>query len=110
MKIVDLKPEFKISDQVLPQDFAEIKKKGIKTLICNRPDNEGADQPAFKDLEAEAERHGIKAYYFPVEVGSDPSPQVREVKQLYSNMQKPILAFCRSGTRSMFIHKGLVSG
>ena len=108
MKYTDLKPEFKISNQILPQDFPELKSKGIKTIIVNRPDGESSDQPSFERIKQEAEKYGMAAHYHPVEVGANPIPQVEEILSKYNSLPKPILAYCKSGTRSTFIHKGLL--
>jgi sulfide:quinone oxidoreductase len=38
-------PSLSVSEQVLPQDIAALAAAGFKSVICNRPDGEGADQP-----------------------------------------------------------------
>ena len=44
-------------------------KAGYKTIICNRPDGEGNDQPLFHEIEEAATRAGLAAHYLPVESG-----------------------------------------
>ena len=41
-----------VSEQVLPQDLVGLSAAGFKSILCNRPDGEGADQPAFAEIEA----------------------------------------------------------
>lgn len=40
-----------ISDQITPRDVAAITGAGFKSVICNRPDGEGVDQPTFAEIE-----------------------------------------------------------
>ena len=72
-KIVsDLKqvnPEFWVSAQINQSDLVEIAAKGIKTIICNRPDGEGVDQPNIIEIQEAAIRHGIQLEYLPVVSG-----------------------------------------
>ena len=104
-KIVsDLKqvnPEFWVSAQINQSDLFEIAAKGIKTIICNRPDGEGVDQPTLIEIQEAAIRHGIQLEYLPVVSGRVTDEQAIEFKSLYQKSQKPVLAFCRSGTRSI---------
>lgn len=107
MQIRHETPVFKITTQISPDMMAEIHKNGIKSIICNRPDNESEDQCAFEKIRESAEKYGIAAYHYPISVGSDPQRQIQSVISDYNTIQKPILAFCKSGTRSSFILKGL---
>lgn len=45
--------------------------------------------------------HGIQLEYLPVVSGRVTDEQAIEFKSLYQKSQKPVLAFCRSGTRSI---------
>ena len=45
MQLKQVNQEFYVADQISQRDVAELANKGIKTIICNRPDGEGADQP-----------------------------------------------------------------
>ena len=47
-------PTLSVSEQVLSQDVAALATAGFKSIICNRPDGEGADQPSFAEIEAAA--------------------------------------------------------
>ena len=52
-----------VSPQITPDEIAEIKAAGFRSIISNRPDGEGADQPAFDEIESaarEARRQGRK--------------------------------------------------
>lgn len=89
-----------VTGQVTVADVADIAALGFKSLICNRPDGEAADQPAFADIAHEAARHGLKAVHQPIVSGQTvPADGVAFAKHLTA-LPKPILAYCRSGARS----------
>jgi sulfide:quinone oxidoreductase len=49
-----------VSPQISAADVAAIKKEGFRSIICNRPDGEGADQPTFAEIEKAAKKAGIR--------------------------------------------------
>ena len=69
MELKRVNQEFFVSDQISQQDIAEIAAKGIRTIICNRPDGEGADQPNIIEIQEAAIQHGIRLEYLPVVSG-----------------------------------------
>ncbi|WP_368574944.1 TIGR01244 family sulfur transferase [Acinetobacter baumannii] len=101
MELKRVNQDFYIAGQITANDIAKIADQGIKTLICNRPDGEGADQPNVIEIEEAAQRHGLNVIYQPVISGKITDQQVTEFKQLYQNAQKPVLAYCRSGMRAI---------
>lgn len=101
MELKRVNQDFYVAGQITVDDIAKIADQGIKTLICNRPDGEGADQPNVIEIEEAAQRHSLKVIYQPVTSGKITDQQVTEFKQLYQNAQKPVLAYCRSGMRAI---------
>ena len=101
MQLKQVNQEFYVADQISQPDVAELANKGIKTIICNRPDGEGADQPNIIEIQEVASTHGIQVEYLPVVSGRVTDEQAEEFKSVYQAAQKPILAFCRTGTRSI---------
>lgn len=43
-----------LSEQIQLADIALLKEQGFRSIICNRPDGEGADQPTCNEIEAQA--------------------------------------------------------
>ena len=80
--------------------MAAIKAAGYRAIICNRPDGEGADQPSFEEIEASAKAEGIEARYVPVQSGMVTDEDVAAFGQALAEVQRPVLAYCRTGTRS----------
>lgn len=87
MELKRVNQDFYVAGQITVVDIAKIADQGIKTLICNRPDGEGADQPNVIEIEEAAQRHGLNVIYQPVTSGKITDQQVTEFKQLYQNAQ-----------------------
>ncbi|MGY5393083.1 TIGR01244 family sulfur transferase [Acinetobacter sp. NigerLNRRAM0016] len=101
MQLKQVNPEFWVADQITAQDIELIAARGIKTVFCNRPDGEGPDQPNVIEIEQALKPYGIQIQYLPAVSGKVTDEQAEEFKQLYQQAQKPLLAYCRSGTRSI---------
>ncbi len=89
-----------VSGQISPSDVAAIAAAGFRSIICNRPDHEAADQPRFAAIEAAAAALGLATAYLPVTSGAVTEADVDAFAALLATMPAPILAFCRSGARS----------
>jgi sulfide:quinone oxidoreductase len=89
-----------VSPQILPQDMAAIIEAGFRAIICNRPDGEGADQPSFEEIEKAAEKAGIEAAYVPITSGMVRDEDVTAFGTALKDLPRPVLAYCRTGTRS----------
>lgn len=86
--------------QVMPTDMQAIKDAGFRAIICNRPDGEAADQPTFEEISKAAEKAGIEAKYLPIVAGKVSDDDANAFDATLSEMPGPVLAFCRTGTRS----------
>ncbi len=89
-----------VSEQIAPSDITGIAAAGFKSVICNRPDGEGADQPVFAEIEAAAGLAGLQAAYQPVVSGQVKDSDAAAFGALFASLPKPVFAYCRSGTRS----------
>jgi len=92
--------DFTTAPQISVADVAEAARQGFRTIINNRPDGEQPDQPSSAEIEAAAKAAGLAYHYVPVAGGPTPE-QVEAVKQIIAEAETPVLAFCRSGTRSI---------
>ncbi|QMT32950.1 TIGR01244 family sulfur transferase [Conchiformibius steedae DSM 2580] len=73
----------------------------IKTVICNRPDSEEEGQPDFETVKQWLETAGVEnIVYLPVTADTITDEQLREFQETIAQSPAPILAYCRSGTRS----------
>jgi uncharacterized protein (TIGR01244 family) len=89
-----------VSPQISPDDIPALGAAGFTAIINNRPDGEAPDQPASAEIQAAAEAAGLGYHYIPL--GRDGvSPQmVEDTRAALEGSAGPVLAFCRSGTRS----------
>lgn len=90
-----------VSPQISPADVARAKDQGFTTIINHRPDGEAPDQPASAEIEAAARAAGLAYVHIPV-AGMPPRPEHAEAtRQAIEASEGPVLAFCRTGTRSI---------
>ena len=100
MNAKPISPILSVSEQIRPEDVAVLFAAGFKSIVCNRPDGEGPDQPDFAEIEAAAKAAGIVAAYLPVVSGQIGDEDAAAFGSLLDSLPKPVLAFCRTGTRS----------
>jgi sulfide:quinone oxidoreductase len=100
MDIRPLTNELSVAPQIAAAEVEAIVALGYRSIICNRPDGEGADQPNFVEIERAAQQAGVQAHYQPVISGKVSEDESREFGRLLAALPKPTLAFCRTGTRS----------
>lgn len=81
-------------------DIDGLAELGYRSIICNRPDGEGADQPTFDEIKAAAEPLGLTVRYQPVVPGQISDSDVADFSKAMRELPKPALAFCRTDTRS----------
>ena len=74
--------------------------EGFVLVINNRPDGEDPSQPSGAAIEAAARAAGMDYLHVPVRGGPTPD-QVQAVREAVEAARGPVLAFCRSGTRSI---------
>ncbi len=101
MNIVRITPDIAVSEQITPADVAAIAAAGYRVLINNRPDGEAPGQPSSADFAAAAEQHGMTYIYYPVTGMNFPGPDLKQLAGAFDRAEGPVLAFCRSGTRSI---------
>jgi uncharacterized protein (TIGR01244 family) len=99
----------KISDQVYasPQiavaDVAAAAEMGIKLIVNNRPEQESDDQTPGAEIETAARAAGMDYVAIPVTHAGFSEPQVKAMADALGAAKGPVLAYCRSGTRSTLL-------
>ncbi len=99
MRIVSLSDSVAVSEQISAEDVAEIAAAGYQVLINNRPDGEEPGQPDSAEIEAAARAAGLEYHYLPVTAMNFPGPGFEQMADLFDDPGRPVLAFCRTGTR-----------
>ena len=92
---------FAVAPQIEPADVDEIAAAGFKTIVANRPDGEGGiDQPRMGAIRTRAEEKGLTFVALPF--SGAPTPEIIErTSSILSEAPAPVLAYCRTGTRSI---------
>jgi uncharacterized protein (TIGR01244 family) len=93
-------PDFAVAPQLAPEDMADAAARGFKLVINNRPDDEAPGQPSSGEMEAAVRAAGMDYVHIPVRGGPTPDP-VDLYREAVDGADGPVLAFCRSGTRSI---------
>jgi uncharacterized protein (TIGR01244 family) len=90
-----------VAPQLAPESMAEAAAAGFKSVVNNRPDFEGGpSQPTSASIEAAARAAGLAYAWLPVAPNIQTADDIARFAELLATLPKPILAFCRSGTRS----------
>ena len=89
-----------VSPQIAVEDLAHAAEEGFVLVINNRPDDEEPGQPSSAQIEAAAKAAGLDYAHIPVR-GGPTHDQVEAVRRAVEGADGPVLAFCRSGTRSI---------
>lgn len=92
-----------VAGQIGPGDIATAQAQGVTTVINNRPDGEQAGQPTGDEIEAAAAAAGMAYLAIPVAHAGIAPEQVDEMVAALEAADGPVLAFCRSGTRSTML-------
>ncbi len=100
MQILKLTPEMSVAPQIEAEDLAAIKEAGFRSVINNRPDGESMQQPENDAIAAKAAELGLDYRFIPVVSGNFADEDVAKFRDALDTMEGPVLAFCRSGTRS----------
>ena len=100
LTIRPLNDRFAVAPQIAPEDLPAIKAAGYVAIINNRPDEEEAGQPGGDAIRAAAEAEGLAYHAIPVTHAGFSHPQLDAMAAALTAADGPVLAYCRSGTRS----------
>ena len=89
-----------VAPQIAPEDIAAIKAAGFVAIVNNRPDDEDSGQPSGDTIRAAAEAAGLAYSAIPVTHAGFSHPQIDAMAAALTAADGPVLAYCRSGTRS----------
>jgi uncharacterized protein (TIGR01244 family) len=92
-----------VAGQITADDVAAAAAQGFTFLINNRPDDEQPGQPFSADIAAAAEAAGLGYRAIPITHAGFSEHQVEEMIEALEAAPGPVLAFCRSGTRSTYV-------
>lgn len=100
MQICLVDDTISVAPEILPDDMAEIAAAGFTAIVNNRPDDEEGGQPEGDAIRAAAEAAGLSYTAIPITHAGFSGNQVDAMVTALEAAGGPVLAFCRSGTRS----------
>lgn len=92
-----------VSPQITLDDIAEAAAMGVKLIVNNRPEGESDDQVPGAEIEAAAHAAGMDYVAIPVTHSGFSETQVVAMAKALDGAEGPVLAYCRSGTRSTLL-------
>ena len=95
--------DYVVSDQITEEDIEQLKEAGFKTIFCNRPDNEEQNQVTVKSIQDKTIESGLNFIHQPVIGGQISQNDIDQFSDYYDAAEKPIFAYCRTGTRSSML-------
>ena len=99
MNVYKLTETVAVAGQISAELVPEIAAAGYKVLINNRPDGEEPGQPGNAEIAAAAEAAGLEYHSLPVTAMDFPGSGVEQMADFFDDEDRPVLAFCRTGTR-----------
>lgn len=103
MDIRKVTDDFSVAPQIEVDEVAELAALGFQSIICNRPDGEEIGQPDVAAVKAAAEKVGLTFCHVPVLSGAMTQDDVTAQAAALADLPGPVLAYCRSGTRSIIL-------
>lgn len=100
MPHIPLTDDIAVAPQLRLEDLDAIAQAGYKAVINNRPDGESPDQPPQEAIAARAAELGLGYRFVPVVSGQFTPEDVAAFRAALDALDGPVVAFCRSGTRS----------
>ena len=108
--VQQLSADLCVAPQLDASAMAWAAEAGFKSVVNNRPDFEGGpDQPTHAAIEAAATAAGLRYAFLPVHPAIQTPEDIAKFAALLATLPKPILAFCRTGTRSGKLYRAAQS-
>lgn len=98
LQLIELNENIAVSGQPDPSDMPALAAKGVRLVICNRPDGEAPGQATMDDMQHAAEAAGMKFVRYPVDASNFPGDDLEGLGHIFDSSGK-VFAYCRTGTR-----------
>jgi uncharacterized protein (TIGR01244 family) len=98
-----LDERFAASAQITLGEVVEARRRGFAVIVNNRPEGEAEDQTPGAEIEEAARAAGMGYVAIPVSHTGFSEAQVSALADAMQAADGPVLAYCRSGTRSTLL-------
>ncbi|TXM72520.1 TIGR01244 family phosphatase [Methylobacterium sp. WL69] len=104
MRLTRIDDTLSVAGQPTLHEIAGLGRQGVTTLINNRPDGEEPDLPGTAAEAAAARTAGLAYHHQPVTGASLGRAEIDAFRAAVAAAPGPVVAHCRSGTRSLTLH------
>jgi uncharacterized protein (TIGR01244 family) len=101
--LAELAPGLSTTGKLDRSDIEALAEAGVRTIVNNRPDGEDPGQLPAADARRIAEDLGLAYHHIPVTGPSLSHADVEAFAKVLKTAPTPIVAHCRSGTRSALL-------
>jgi len=102
-QLVSLGPGVSVTGRLDRPDIEALALSGVRTIVNNRPDGEDQGQLPAAEARRIAEAHGLAYHHLPITAASLSRADVDAFAAILQDAQAPVVAHCRSGTRSTLL-------
>ena len=102
-QLFPLAPGINVTGRLDRADIDVLAKAGTRTIINNRPDGEDPGQLPAADARRAADAQGIVYHHIPVTAATLSRADVDAFAAALRDAPAPVVAHCRSGTRSALL-------
>jgi uncharacterized protein (TIGR01244 family) len=102
-QLVSLGSGLSVTGRLDRTDIDALARAGVRTIINNRPDGEDPGQLPAAEARRIAEAHGLAYHHIPITAATLSRADVDAFAATLRDAPAPIVAHCRSGTRSALL-------
>ena len=102
-QLFPLAPGVTVAGRLDRKDIDALAKAGVRTIINNRPDGEDPGQLPAAEARRIAEAQGIVYHHIPITAATLSRADVDAFAAVLRDAPAPVVAHCRSGTRSALL-------
>jgi uncharacterized protein (TIGR01244 family) len=102
-ELISLGPRLSVTGRLDGSDIETLARTGVRTIINNRPDGEDQGQLPAAEARRIAEAHGLAYHHIPITAATLSRADVDAFASALRDAPGPIVAHCRSGTRSTLL-------
>ena len=102
-ELIELTPGLSVAGRLDRADIDALAQAGVRTIVNNRPDGEDPGQLPAAEAKRLAKAQGIAYHHIPITAASLTRADVDAFAATLRDAAAPVVAHCRSGTRSTLL-------
>jgi len=102
-ELASLAPGLSVTGRLDAPDIEALANAGVRTIVNNRPDGEDRGQLPAAEARRIAETRGLAYHHIPITAATLSRADVDAFAAVLRDAPAPVVAHCRSGTRSALL-------